>query len=326
MNIELPSPILSICIPTFNRSTLLNECLQSIIIAIEKKSTYINLVEIIISDNCSTDDTFIVANYFCQKYTFIRYYKNDKNVIDLNFYLAAERSIGKYVWIFGDDDVFLSNTFDIIFEHLYNDYSLIISNYSLWDFKLSKCLKESYLQRSKIKQIKDHNILMKLFGLRLAFISCIIIKRDSFLSFDKEIYTNNIHTGFPFLLTVYFSQINNCKAFFITDTLFIQRGNFKHASKEWWYKVFLIGSNSIFDMLKNYGYKDSAITSAKLKILNSDIKEDIIYRKVNNDNINFVFKNLLKIYYKYPKNLSIILIYLFTPPFLYRLIFRIKNG
>jgi hypothetical protein len=143
---------------------------------------------------------------------------------------------------------------------------------------------------------------------------------------DKEIYSRNVSTGFPFLLTVYFTQINNCNAIFISNPVFIQRGNLKHAPIEWWYQIFLTGSNSIFDLLGKFGYSKSAVIRSKLKVLNNDIKQDIIYRKVHNESIIHIWKNIIKMYYKFPFKMFIILVYIFTPSLIFKIIFKIKNG
>lgn len=81
-------PLLSICIPTYNRSGYLEQCLESIV-----HQERFDEIEVIISDNCSTDDTEAV----CKKYKSfqnIKYYKNAINVLDKNFSLSLERASG----------------------------------------------------------------------------------------------------------------------------------------------------------------------------------------------------------------------------------------
>ena len=317
-------PILSICIPTFNRSVLLQDCLESIILSMGSNFTS-NEVEIIISDNCSTDNTSEIAIEFSKKFSFIKYFKNEHNVLDLNFFLAAKRSKGKYIWVFGDDDVFLPNTLSIIFCELNKNLALIISNYSLWNHDLSICLKESFLGLNTSKLFNDHNLLMKTFGLRLAFISCIIIRRDKLLSFEQRIFTENVFTGFPYLLAIYFSQINSCNALYLSNPIFMQRGNLKHASIEWWYTIFLTGSNHIFNLLCDLGYDRLVVDFSKLNVLNNDIKNDIFYRKIHGQNIFFIWKNLIKTYRKFPLNLVFILILVLTPSFIFRILYNFRN-
>lgn len=53
-------------------------------------------VEIVISDNCSTDKTEQVGRAFATKYSNIKYYRNDTNIRDKNFWLVLNEAHGKY--------------------------------------------------------------------------------------------------------------------------------------------------------------------------------------------------------------------------------------
>lgn len=76
--------LLSICIPTYNRVDYLESTLLSIVN--QKRFLETNDVEIIISDNFSSDDTGRISLSFIEKYgAKIRYFRNDKNIVDLNF-------------------------------------------------------------------------------------------------------------------------------------------------------------------------------------------------------------------------------------------------
>lgn len=82
---------LSICIPTYNRSGYLKKSLESIV----KQTPFLDgQVEVVISDNASTDDTKEVAQEFTQKYKNILYFKNEQNIRDKNFALALSRGHG----------------------------------------------------------------------------------------------------------------------------------------------------------------------------------------------------------------------------------------
>ena len=84
-------PLLSICIPTYNRSGLLKRTIESII----KQDEFIDeKVEIVVSDNASTDDTEDICKMY-QKYPNFHYYKNKVNVGDKNFPLVLSRGTGQ---------------------------------------------------------------------------------------------------------------------------------------------------------------------------------------------------------------------------------------
>ena len=93
---------LSVCIPTFNRSGYLTRCLT---ILAPQVSQFPDDVEIVISDNCSVDDTKNVVDRFSEQCT-IRYFKNDENIGGNRNILSIFRSKagGEFAWIIGDDD------------------------------------------------------------------------------------------------------------------------------------------------------------------------------------------------------------------------------
>ena len=95
---ENKNPLLSICIPTYNRDSYLKEALDNI----TTDQSFDERVEIIISDNASTDNTELVAKEYVKKFPNIKYFKNDENIKDYNFYLALSRGNAKYVRLFND--------------------------------------------------------------------------------------------------------------------------------------------------------------------------------------------------------------------------------
>ncbi|MEK7618181.1 MAG: glycosyltransferase family 2 protein [Patescibacteria group bacterium] len=97
-------PLLSICIPTFNRADCLKLCLLSIVSQFQDPEVP-GSVEVVISDNNSSDNTFAVVEEFQKNYRFISYKKNDSNLgVDRNILQVVEMAHGQYVWLLGDDD------------------------------------------------------------------------------------------------------------------------------------------------------------------------------------------------------------------------------
>lgn len=93
---------LSICIPTFNRSQHLTNCLQSIV-ANEARRTL--SFEVCVSDNGSTDDTAQVVRR-AQANLDIKYHRNTRNLgIPRNFLNVVEMASGEFAWLLGDDDL-----------------------------------------------------------------------------------------------------------------------------------------------------------------------------------------------------------------------------
>ena len=82
-------PLLSICIPTYNRSKYLDQCLGALV-----NQERFDEIEVVISDNCSTDDTESVGIRYQNDYPNIIYFRNEDNVRDKNFSLALNRATG----------------------------------------------------------------------------------------------------------------------------------------------------------------------------------------------------------------------------------------
>lgn len=93
--------LLSICIPTFNRSAVLRETLESIVsqdIFVET-----NDVEIVVSDNASTDDTATLMAEFAARYPGkIVSYRQETNVWSANFQQALLLGNGQYMKLHND--------------------------------------------------------------------------------------------------------------------------------------------------------------------------------------------------------------------------------
>ncbi len=146
------SPILSICIPTYNRSFYLKDCLRDLTEQLVADGDLINNVEILISDNCSIDDTQSLVAEYQKRYANIKYFKNEKNVgFDLNVVNSIEKATGKYCMYLGDDDAIAIGGIRYLVDFLRKN-ELSVLTYELVDY--------SNLNKSKITNgtIKDELI------------------------------------------------------------------------------------------------------------------------------------------------------------------------
>jgi glycosyltransferase involved in cell wall biosynthesis len=73
----IKSPLITICIPTYNREKFLPETLDSII---EQDGFNIDDIEIVISDNASVGNTATIVQEYQKKYKNIKYFRNDENI------------------------------------------------------------------------------------------------------------------------------------------------------------------------------------------------------------------------------------------------------
>lgn len=99
-------PLLTIAIPTHNRSSMLEDLLSSLFDQLTSEPR----VELLVSDNASPDGTPEVVERFLEQGLRIRYLRNKTNIgPDANFLQCFEQACGKYVWIISDDDVLTSD-------------------------------------------------------------------------------------------------------------------------------------------------------------------------------------------------------------------------
>ena len=73
----MPSPILSICIPTYNRAQYLEVSLDALIVELQDFS---DQVEIVVSDNASTDTTREIVERAKMRFAHISYSRNEENL------------------------------------------------------------------------------------------------------------------------------------------------------------------------------------------------------------------------------------------------------
>ena len=95
-------PLVSICIPTFNGAAYLSDALESALI-----QTYRN-IEIIVSDDSSSDDTLRIVESFKGKTTIPIYvYHHQPSGIAANWDHAVQRASGEYIKFLFQDDLLM---------------------------------------------------------------------------------------------------------------------------------------------------------------------------------------------------------------------------
>ena len=127
---------LSICIPTYNRATLLVNCLASI-----QENDLEHDVQICISDNCSADETKQVVEH-ASKNIPIKYERNKTNIgLARNIIKVVEMAEGDFIWMIGDDDLLMhdavSEVLNLMDKHENVDYFYVNSFHLTTEYVLS---------------------------------------------------------------------------------------------------------------------------------------------------------------------------------------------
>ena len=125
--------LLTIAIPTFNRAESLDKLLAWLADAIQGSESD---CEILVSDNCSTDNTKKVIEKWQQliKGTIFCYNKNSINIgLMPNFAYCLQAPTSKYVWVIADDDTIQKRAIPYVLQNLKNhpDLSLLLLNGSI---------------------------------------------------------------------------------------------------------------------------------------------------------------------------------------------------
>jgi abequosyltransferase len=187
MIIKEQKPILSIAIPTFNRSDYLKINLNQLRSEINDCNT--NDIEILVSDNASEDDTQSIVESF-QMDISIRYYKNNTNIgSDHNIAQCFNMAKGRYVLILGDDDLFVDGALLSIMNCIKNDsYGAIYIKAYGYDFNYRTELPSI---SKKYRVYNNSEKFLERVSYKMTLISCCIINKDILGPVDTNRFCGN---------------------------------------------------------------------------------------------------------------------------------------
>lgn len=287
---------LTICIPTYNRSECLRECLSSVLSSV---AGHENEIEIVISDNASTDDTRNIVRGFEESHPWIRYHRNEKNIgAERNFYLLATLARGDYIWIFGDDDKMEHDAVGRVLAQTQLGYGLMICNYSMWDKSFTNRYAMDALHLGNDRSIETPDELLRRFGLHLSYCSSIVMKKSHFLNLPVHEYESFADYGMSIMYAVYSGAAQgNCRTAYISSPIVCNRGG--NGANYDWGKYFVTGSALVFDALAGKGYTKDSVRYAKHKVLARVLFPHLLYTKfLDNYNQERVIELLFQHYKK----------------------------
>lgn len=131
--------LLSLCIPTYNRGDILKQSLERFV----QNPLFNEEVEIVISDNASSDNTQEIGEYYAAICSNIKYYRNIENIRDRNFPLSMDRATGKYLKLMKDNIIMsekgLEYMLDAIRKNLNNRKPLFFTNGFFYNSRFKDC-------------------------------------------------------------------------------------------------------------------------------------------------------------------------------------------
>lgn len=184
-------PILSICIPTWNRAKILSASLDSF--REQLTSVDSSEVELFVSDNCSDDETPQVIQSFVDQGLPITYNRNSENVgAARNFIKCMQWASGKYIWLLGDDDLLMPGTIEYVLNQIrYGDYGII-----------HLCVTPNKDAKPEVQEYNDREEFLKAMSYWITFMSgCIFLKEAVSLVENCERYIPTHLLQVPFYIT-----------------------------------------------------------------------------------------------------------------------------
>lgn len=224
-------PLLSLCIPTYNRAKFLD-------ILIKKIGRQINeledseLIEFIVSDNCSSDDTPSVVKRQMDNGIKIKYIRNEKNLgMDGNFVSCFKKASGSYIWLLGDDDFLIEGALQLIISILKKgDYGLIHLNQTF--------------NNSGIVTYSNKSSFLADISYWITFISANIVNSRFVPEIDFGKYMGTYFTLIPLYMT---SAINYEENIMINKPIFEGGKDYSRNGGYNFFQVFVVNYLSIWE-------------------------------------------------------------------------------
>lgn len=130
--------LLTIGIPSYNGAHRISQTLDSVLKQIPQE--LVGQVDILVSDNASTDETAALIQSYQAKHTVrISYSRNETNLgYDRNVDMLFKKAEGRYVWTLADDDLLKDGAISFILELLYRHPELraILVNFDAYDAQM----------------------------------------------------------------------------------------------------------------------------------------------------------------------------------------------
>jgi abequosyltransferase len=235
-------PKLSICIPTYNRERFLGELLESILEQVKPGD-----VEIVISDNASTDNTSKLVAKFQARYRNITYMVADQNMgPDCNYLTSVSLAHGDYCWLMGSDDVLPHGAVPTMLRYLSSDDDIYLTGRCEASYDLQPIRDRVWLDSNEISQrfdfsrpqeISRYFYACRSLGGLFSYLSSIIVKKSAWdgIPFDKS-FIGSAYSHVYVLLSL---VLQGCRLRYLTDPLVISRSGNDSFYTDWVSRVLI---------------------------------------------------------------------------------------
>lgn len=172
---------LAICIPTYKRSAMLAELLDSI--ADQDRAD----LQVIVSDDASPDDTAAVASRYGDKLRNYRFIHQPENIgMDRNFMAAIEAADAEYVWLMGDDDKIEPGGIDRVIEAIDRWPDVGGLTLGVIDYDPSMTYQTDVRAMPATQCFDDVATVFATMAEVLGFMSALVVRRDAWLAVAND--------------------------------------------------------------------------------------------------------------------------------------------
>lgn len=222
---------LSICIPTYNRATYLDQTLASIVNQIE--ADWADDVEICISDNASADGTEeLIATWRSKSSVRVVYSRNTENLgADRNYMRVVELATGEYCWFFGSDDLMAEGSLKRMMQEIRMAKDIYLCNRIECDIDMKPQRDRYWLipaEPSQVFQLSKREDWMRYLqqatsiGALFSYLSSIVFKRERWNQY--QIDPKFIGTAYSHVYMLLSFIPDGCELVYIRDPLVLCRG------------------------------------------------------------------------------------------------------
>ncbi len=241
---------MTIAIPTYNRANDLDRCLGSIFHQIGECT----LIEVLVSDNASSDQTQEVLQSYAQVYpnANFRYWRNEENIgAERNILKLMDEARGDYVMLHGDDDFFVDMTimpmFNIVHRHRGSSVIFI----------------DVLRNRRTVETFEGLDAFISRASIHSGFISSIIIERELYRQIEhKSLF---VGSGFNHIYLQLEAIRRKPQFTIVYESIFAYAGNRPDGYN--FGKYFIDGYLSILSHYRQYGLTEEAIKTEKGNML-----------------------------------------------------------
>ena len=229
MKMKKQAPLLTIGIPTFNRPSELVVSIESVVSQLNQKT--IENLEILVSDNCSAEDSNSVLEHLSRWAPNLHIFRNGTNIgYDRNIQNIFEKAQGEFVLILADDDRLKKDALSLVFnvvEQGNTDIILFETDFFDSELKHGIDIEEDFFQSVGATKffLTGENLLTTLDVEFFGGITGYCMRRSLWLKSEPQRFfdSNWIHLG------VLLSVVSNSSITIVREKYFDYRMDNKHS-------------------------------------------------------------------------------------------------